>query len=159
MLDSKNSGVNYHYWLLCSKEFYHIYPKYSDTSTPSQTWSKIWTSTIYYPILIVSKNCWMSGKQCRPWWDATFCIISSGSTLFAQAWLSEYSNYFCKVTHSATLKCSCLMPMWLALSPVSTDISLTKPFRVIKFLKYSILSHFYLHYDITEESMLKDSLF
>ena len=28
-----------------------IYPKYSDTSTPYHTCSKIWTSTIYYPML------------------------------------------------------------------------------------------------------------
>ena len=40
-----------------------------------------------------AKNCWMSGKQCRPWWDATFCGISSGSTLFAQASLSVYLWY------------------------------------------------------------------
>ena len=39
---------------------------------------------------VVSKNCWISGKLCRPWWDAAFCGISSGSTLFAQAWLSKY---------------------------------------------------------------------
>ena len=42
---------------------------------------------------VVSKNCWMSGKQCRPWWDATYCGISFGSTLFAQACLSEYLRY------------------------------------------------------------------
>ena len=28
--------------------------------------------------------------QCRPWWDAAFCGISSGSTLFAQACLQIY---------------------------------------------------------------------
>ena len=33
----------------------------------------------------MSKNCLMSGKQCRPWWDAAFCSVSSGSTLLAQA--------------------------------------------------------------------------
>ena len=32
-------------------------------------------------------NCWMSGKQCRPWSDAAFCGIWSGSTLFAKACL------------------------------------------------------------------------
>ena len=30
---------------------YHIYPKYSDTSTPYHICSKIWTSTIHYPML------------------------------------------------------------------------------------------------------------
>ena len=42
---------------------------------------------------IVSKNCWMSGKQCRPWRDAAFCGVLSGSTLFAQACLSEHIRY------------------------------------------------------------------
>ena len=32
----------------------------------------------------------MSAKQCRPWSDATFCSIWSGSTLFAHAWKSQY---------------------------------------------------------------------
>ena len=67
---------------------YRIYPKYSNTSTPYHTCSNIWTSTIYYPMLC--QNCLMSGKQCRPWWDAAFCGVSSGSTLFAPASLSEY---------------------------------------------------------------------
>ena len=31
--------------------YYCIYPKYSDTSTPYHTCSKIWTSTIYYLLL------------------------------------------------------------------------------------------------------------
>ena len=33
---------------------------------------------------------WMSGKQCRAWSDAAVCGVRSGSTLFAQAWPSEY---------------------------------------------------------------------
>ena len=36
----------------------------------------------------------MSGKQCRPWSDAAFCSIWSGSTLFAKACLSQYGIYF-----------------------------------------------------------------
>ena len=68
---------------------YHIYPKYSDTSTPYHSCPKIWTRTIYRPMLCL-KYYWMSGKQCGPWWDTTFCGISSGSTLFAQACLSQY---------------------------------------------------------------------
>ena len=36
------------------------------------------------------KNCWMGGKQCRPWSDAAFCGIWSGTTLFAQVLLSQY---------------------------------------------------------------------
>ena len=30
---------------------YRIYPKYSDTSSPNHICSKIWTSTIHYPML------------------------------------------------------------------------------------------------------------
>ena len=39
----------------------------------------------------------MNGKQYRPWSDAMFCGVWSGSTLFAQAYLSEYLNtvYIC----------------------------------------------------------------
>ena len=56
--------------------------------------SKNWTSTMYNLLLhCMFVNCWMTGKQCRPWWDATFCSYSSGSTLFAQACLSEYFRY------------------------------------------------------------------
>ena len=67
-----------------------IYPKYSNTSTPYHV--LIPTTCTKYNLLpnVVSKNCWMSGKQCRPWWDVTFCGISSGFTLFAYACLSEY---------------------------------------------------------------------
>ena len=31
----------------------------------------------------MSKNCWTSGKQCRPRWDAAFCGVSSGSILYS----------------------------------------------------------------------------
>ena len=29
------------------------------------------------------QDCWMNGKQCKPWSDAAFCTIWSGSALFA----------------------------------------------------------------------------
>ena len=46
----------------------------------------------------VSKNSLMSGKQCRPRWDAAFCSISSGSTLFAQPVCSNtYGKYGSKI--------------------------------------------------------------
>ena len=35
-------------------------------------------------------NCWVGGKQCRPWSDAALCGVWSGSALFTQACLSEY---------------------------------------------------------------------
>ena len=37
----------------------------------------------------MSRNCWTNGKQCRPWSDATFCGVWSGSSLFAKACLYE----------------------------------------------------------------------
>ena len=46
--------------------------------------------SITVPHVALSKNCWKSSKQCRSWSDATFCSIRSGSTLFAQAYLSQY---------------------------------------------------------------------
>ena len=59
---------------------YSIYLKYLNTSFHYHTCSKIWASTIYYPMLCL-KNCCMSGKQFRSWWDAMFCSASSGSTV------------------------------------------------------------------------------
>ena len=66
---------------------YFSYCKYGDNSTLTKlTWKveKISSTTRWYVY------CWMSGKHCRPWWDATFCSIWSGSTWFAQACLSQY---------------------------------------------------------------------
>ena len=40
------------------------------------------------------KYCCMYGKQCRPWSDAAFCSIWSGSTLFAKACLSQYLLWY-----------------------------------------------------------------
>ena len=48
-------------------------------------------------MLICVKKCWMSGKQCRPWSDATFCGIWSGSTLFDKVYLSQYLSYYGKI--------------------------------------------------------------
>ena len=51
--------------------------------------------------------------QCRPWWDAAFCGISSGSTLFAQACLQIYTvntmGFFFSLTHNITQGPSCHM--------------------------------------------------
>ena len=41
----------------------------------------------------VSKKCCVSGKQCRIWSDAAVCGVWSGSTLFAQAYVSPYSRW------------------------------------------------------------------
>ena len=70
-------------YLMCD---YHIYPKYCDTF-PYYTGPKIWTCSYCY--LLISKICCMSSKQYGPCSDAPFCGIWSGSTLFAQARLSQ----------------------------------------------------------------------
>ena len=72
-----------------NKNKYHIYSKYLDTWTPYHTGPKIWTSPSK-KLLICLKNCWLIGKQYRPWSDAAFCSIWSGSTLFAKAYLYKY---------------------------------------------------------------------
>ena len=41
---------------------YHIYPKYSDTSTHHHTWSKIWTFTIYYSMLCLKIAGWVANS-------------------------------------------------------------------------------------------------
>ena len=61
--------------------FYSIYPKYWDTITIYHIYLKIWTSPFFY--LPTSKNCWMSGKQYRPWSDAADSVYSE-PTLFTQ---------------------------------------------------------------------------
>ena len=45
---------------------------------------------LLYYILIYLKSAGGSGKQYRPWSDASFCGILSESTLFAQACQSHY---------------------------------------------------------------------
>ena len=77
----------------CKQEKKNVPFKYWDTWTPYHTGPKIWTSPLYYMyILMHLKYCWMSCKQCRPWSDATFWGVSSGSTLFVQACLFWFSN-------------------------------------------------------------------
>ena len=42
--------------------WYPIYPRYSDSSTPYQTCSKIWTSTIYYLMLYLKIAGWVANS-------------------------------------------------------------------------------------------------
>ena len=52
----------------------------------------------------VSKDCWMSGNQCRTLSDAAFCCTWSGSILFAsQACLSKYIHWVNTVTSQRDL--------------------------------------------------------
>ena len=53
----------------------------------------------------------MYSKQCRPWWDAAECGVSSRSTLFAEVCLSEYLwkktvSFLFKYMHCIYLKYS-----------------------------------------------------
>ena len=66
---------------------YLTYPKYWDTPSALLTCPKIWNIPFYY-LLMYLNYCYMYGKQCRPWSDATFSSIFSGSTLFAK--VSQY---------------------------------------------------------------------
>ena len=58
--------------------FFHIYPKYLDTSSPYHTCSKIWTSTIYY-LMLCLKIAGCVASSVDP--DETQC--SAASQLFA----------------------------------------------------------------------------
>ena len=46
----------------CIALHYCIYPKYSDTSTPYHICSKIWTSTIHYPMLCLKIAGWVANS-------------------------------------------------------------------------------------------------
>ena len=73
------------------KSVYHIYPKYWETITSYYISPKIWlpVSTLEVHLKIADEL--TSDEQCRPWSDATFCGIWSGSRLFGQqAYLSHY---------------------------------------------------------------------
>ena len=61
-----------------SKTVLSIYPKYLDTLTIYHTCTKFWRSLFYYLLMCLKYFC-IYGKQCRPWSDATFCGIWSGS--------------------------------------------------------------------------------
>ena len=45
-----------------NQTIYRIYPKYSDTSTPYHICSKIWTSTIHYPMLCLKIAGWVANS-------------------------------------------------------------------------------------------------
>ena len=66
------------------KSRYPTDAKYLDTLSTYHTCPKIWNGPFYH-LLTCLKYCCMYGKQCRPWSNATFCGIWSGSTLFANA--------------------------------------------------------------------------
>ena len=100
-LDSANAHA--HIGLLCSRMalrliFFtiritysecRIYPKYWDTLSTHHTCPKIWNSPFCYPLMYL-KCCCMYSKQCRPWSDAAFCGVWSGSTLLTKTYLSQY---------------------------------------------------------------------
>ena len=46
--------------------------------------------SLFHYLLMCLKFWWMSGKQCRPGSDGPYCGVWYGSTLFAQACLSQY---------------------------------------------------------------------
>ena len=58
------------------KLHYRIYPKYSDTSTPYHICSKIWASTVYYPMLCLKIAGWVANSV-----DPDEMLRSAGSHL------------------------------------------------------------------------------
>ena len=80
--------------------YYHSYPICYDMATPDHAFlaaNTVFTLSIatpqlltillkfenclfHYPLMCF-KYCWMNGKHCRPWSDATFCSICSVFTL------------------------------------------------------------------------------
>ena len=90
---------------MCTEKCYCIYPKYWDTLSTYHTAPKILNSPFYYLLMCLKyMYCCMYDKQCRPWSDAAFCSIWSGSSLFTRACLSQYLGllYYVMATH---LKC------------------------------------------------------
>ena len=57
---TRNSTVD-SFWCL-SRPGYRIHSKYSDTSTPYHICSKIWTSTIHYPLLCLKIAGWVANS-------------------------------------------------------------------------------------------------
>ena len=70
----------------------HNNPKDWDTLSVYRMCPKIWNSPFYCLVMCI-KYCCMYGKQCRPWSDAAFCSVWSGSTMFAKAYLSQYLGF------------------------------------------------------------------
>ena len=60
--DTAKADIQYGTGLCWSHTAYHIYPKYSDTSTPYHICSKIWTSTIHYPMLCLKIAGWVANS-------------------------------------------------------------------------------------------------
>ena len=75
----------------CCTFYYHIYPKYWYTLPCYYSCPKVWPSPFCY-LQMCLNYCYMYEKHLRPWSDTTFCSFWSGSMLFAQASLSQYSG-------------------------------------------------------------------
>ena len=63
-----------------------------------------------YWCMIIPGGCFNPCKQCRPWWNAALCCISSGSVLFAKVpiqWFPVHKGlrvYFLKVSNGAKIR-------------------------------------------------------
>ena len=58
--DERAGCAAYIWFIACV--LYRFYPKYSDTSTPYHICSKIWTSTIHYPMLCLKTAGWVANS-------------------------------------------------------------------------------------------------
>ena len=122
---------------------YHIYPKYSDTSTPYHTCSKIWTSTIYYPTLCLKLAGWVDasaashlGLHCLL---MPVCPNTYGKYDIVEApnhkWLSNHPLIHCGVT--AITNKSCQRTMQLSGKSWSDEKTIFKYKRLNAELKHS----------------------
>ena len=97
-----------------SRTVYHIYPKYSDTSTPYHTCSKIWTSSIYYLMLYLKIAGWVANSV-----DPDETPLSAASHLGLHCLLrpvcpNTYGKYGTLIiSNSEGVKCSMCWPWWL----------------------------------------------
>ena len=102
-LPCKTWRNNYQVCQVLSNKGYRIYHKHSDTSTPYHTCSKIWTSTIYYPMLCLKIAGWMVNTLRRLIWVYTFCSglfvrIHTGNTVTLPGTTFSYLYWWCITT-------------------------------------------------------------
>ena len=99
-------GYSLRVWSKLQVTKYRIYPKYSDTSTPYHICSKIWTSTIHYPMLCLKIAGWVANSV-DP--DETLRSVASHLGLYCLLrpvcpnTYGKYGTYFSYVTMKSML--------------------------------------------------------
>ena len=65
---------------------------------------KLGMSSIFISIFRIFRTEIPLSKQCRPWWDATSCSVSSGSTLFAKAYFLDARHKWVRIDIKITTR-------------------------------------------------------